>query len=233
MKFALVNGKRTHINDVPKGTIGYDCWFNEYKVKACKGHYMQYWKYADSHPVLPKGYENETEWHQCWKSVIKDEYCEVVCGENKEHRADILTNDYTIEIQYSPIEYETALERTKFYFELKGNRTIWIVNAYKPYANNYIITELDKEDKERKRFFIKWKYPKKWAVDISHLKNANVFLDISPTARNLILLWKHKNILYGQWVLKNKFFSDYLKSYSNCINNFEDVFKNLNLKDYL
>ena len=61
MKYAIVNGVKTNIRDVKKGTIGLDCWYRDYQVKACKGHYMQYWKYIDQKQVLPEGYENETD----------------------------------------------------------------------------------------------------------------------------------------------------------------------------
>ena len=92
MKYAIVNGVKTNIRDVEKGTIGFDCWYRDYQVKACKGHYMQYWKYTDQKPVLPEGYENETEWHECWKKLVNDECCEAICGGSNEHRADILTD---------------------------------------------------------------------------------------------------------------------------------------------
>lgn len=229
MKFAIVNGQRTNIRDVKKGTIGFDCWYRDYQVKACKGHYMQYWKYVDETPILPDGYENETEWHECWKKIVHDEYCEVICGENNEHRADILTNDYAIEIQYSPISYEAARERTYFYHALKGHRTIWIVNVYKAWRNKRIITSKPIDGK----FQINWNYSKKWVVDISNLTNSNVFLDISPSAKNLILFWKHDNELYGKWVEKNNFYEMYLRAFSNPIDDFNSVFSDIKISDYI
>lgn len=228
MKYAIVNGVKTHIKNVEKGTIGFDCWYRDYQVKACKGHYMQYWKYIDEKPVLPEGYENETEWHECWKLLLKDEYCEVVCGKNNEHRADILTDKYAIEIQYSSISYDAARERTDFYHALKGRRTVWIINTYKAWRNKRITTSKPNNGS----FQINWLYPKKWAIDISHLTNSSVFLDISPTAKNLILIWKHKDIIFGKWVEKNTFFETYLGAYSNPIEDFKTVFERLNIYDY-
>ncbi len=32
MKYALVDGKRRHIQDVERGTHGFDCWFQDYEV---------------------------------------------------------------------------------------------------------------------------------------------------------------------------------------------------------
>ena len=229
MKFAIVNGIKTNIRDVEKGTIGYDCWYKTYQVKACKGHYMQYWKYVDEKPILPEGYENETEWHECWKSAVKDEFCEVVCGNNNEHRADILTPHNAVEIQYSSISYDAAHNRTVFYHDLKERRTIWIVNAYKAWRKKRIVTSKPINEK----FRIEWVYPKKWVVDISHLKNSNVFLDISPTANNLILLWKHEDALYGKWIEKNHFYDQYLKDYSYPIDDFKSLFSKLKIDDYI
>ena len=229
MKYAIVNGVKTNIRDVEKGTIGFDCWYRDYQVKACKGHYMQYWKYIDQKPVLPEGYENETEWHECWKSTLKDEFCEVICGENNEHRADILTDNHAIEIQYSSISYEAARERTDFYHNLKERRTIWIVNVYKAWRNKRILTSKPVNG----QFLIKWNYSKKWVVDISNLTNSNVFLDISPTAKNMILIWKHNNELYGKWVEKNCFYKTYLEAYSNHTNDFKSIFSDLKIDDYI
>lgn len=135
MKYALVNGKKTNIKDVDRGTIGNDCWFQDYQVKACKGHYMQYWKYDGEKPNFPIGYENETDWHEAGKIVVKDEYREVVCGENREHRADIYTKKNVIEIQYSSISFDAVRGRVNFYKELTGNRVVWIVNAYSARKN--------------------------------------------------------------------------------------------------
>lgn len=229
MKFAIINGQKTNIRDVDKGTIGFDCWYRNYQVKACKGHYMQYWKYVDEKPTLPDGYENETEWHECWKKLVCDEYCEVICGENNEHRADILTSNHAIEIQYSSISYEAARERTDFYYALKNRRTIWVVNVYKAWHNKRIITSKPANGK----FQIKWNYPKKWVVDISNLTDSNVFLDISPSAKNLILFWKHDNNLYGKWVEKNSFYEKYLKAFSNPIDDFNSIFSDIQIADYI
>ena len=53
MKYAVVDGKLTHVNKVPKGTIarefGYyfrSFGYSNYPVIACKGKYRSYWKYV-------------------------------------------------------------------------------------------------------------------------------------------------------------------------------------------
>ncbi len=227
MRYALVNGIKTHINNVPKGTIAFDCWFKNYRVKACKGYYMQYWKYIDERPMLPDGYENETEWHECWKKTVRDEFCEVVCGDNNEHRADILTDKEAIEIQYSPISYEAARDRTLFYNKLKGRRTIWIVNVYKSCRDRRIETK-----KINNETIVEWKYEKKWVVDISHLKSSDVYLDLSPKSDKLLKIWKHNEVLYGKWIKKNDFYNKHMKEYSGKNDDFSSVFTKLDSKDY-
>jgi len=148
MKYALFNGEKTHAKNVESGTIGNDIWFPDYKVKACVGKYRQYWKYIDSSPQLPKGYEPESEWHAMWKKPILDSHCDVICGDNREHRADIKTNEYVIEIQKSPMDGFEVIERNKFYKNLSGNRLVWIVNIEKPWKR--INTELVKGEKDLK-----------------------------------------------------------------------------------
>lgn len=228
MKYAIVNGVKTNIRDVEKGTIGFDCWYRDYQVKACKGHYMQYWKYVDQKPALPEGYENETDWHECWKKLVKDECCEVICGDNNEHRADILTDKEAIEIQYSSIAFEAAYERTVFYNNLKARRTIWIVNAYKSCRDRRI--EVKKNNNNE--IIVNWKYAKRWAVDISHCGTSDVYLDLSPTSDKLLKIWKHDGVLYGKWIKKHDFFNQHLKEYSDEIDDFNKVFARLNSRDY-
>lgn len=46
MKYAIVNGVRTHISKVEKGTVGKEFGYRDAMVKACKGKHKQYWKYV-------------------------------------------------------------------------------------------------------------------------------------------------------------------------------------------
>lgn len=230
MKYALVNGKRKSIYDVKKGQLGYDCWFQEYQVIACKGHYLQYYKYVNEKPILPEGYENETEWHAVWKKAFKDEYVEVVCGDNNEHRADIKTPDHIIEIQRSPISFDAAFKRSEFYCELNNNnKMIWIVNAYDPWYKRRISFEKIGDD-----LILQWNYQKKWVVDISGLLSTHVYLDLFPNSKNLLRIWKHNNRVYARWESKNYFFDKYISSYSDySYDEFIDFFNNLNKFDYI
>jgi len=229
MKYALINNRKVHINNAERGAIGYDCWFSQYSVKACKGHYMQYWKYVDEKPILPEGYENETDWHVAWKDSLRDEYVEVICGENNEHRADIKTPDFVIEIQKSPISYDAAKERSFFYSKLnKDTRMVWIVNVYSSCLKRYINTL-----KQGNRLLINWKYKKKWVVDISGLKSTHVYLDLSPKAENMLRIWKHDDNLYGKWESKKDFFNTYIAPYSDSTyEHFYERFKSIKASDY-
>lgn len=231
MKYAYVNGQKTHIKDAERGTLGRDCWFLDYEVKVCKGLFMQYWKYTDAKPILPTGYENETEWHAAWKAAIDDECCEVVLGPNREHRADIRTQNHIIELQYSPIDIRDILERTAFYRDITNRRVIWVVNVYKARKDKRIETIKDLTDKDR--FFAKWKYPQKWVVKICEPTDNHVFLDISPTADNLILLWSYHGQLFGKWVRKDSFYDKYLRGVGTSKEDFLRAVKDVDIKKFL
>lgn len=213
MKYALVNGTKTHAKDVISGTLGKDIWFTDYKVKACVGKYRQYWVYLDGKPNIPHGYEPESEWHSAWKTSVKDEYCEVICGENREHRADIRTSEYVIEIQKSPIDGWAVIARNKFYMELMGNRLVWVVNVEEPWKKKRFNTEFDKKSKDG-RFIIKWSYAWKWVIEIAVTKDTFLFFDFNRTNNKLIMMWKYDKTLYGKWVSKVDFFNLYLKGVS-------------------
>lgn len=209
MLYALVSNIRTHISDAPRGTIGYDPWHPQIRVIARKGEFRQFWRYLDPVPEFPSGYEQETEWHVAWKSRISPEYCEVVVGDNREHRADILTLNHAIEIQQSPIDYRVAEERTKFYYDLTGRRVLWICNIFDAFKDKRFHTILIPESDGI--FEVFWKRKKLWVAELAKLPYTNVFLDLSPSAKNLILMWQHQGHLYGKWVQKADFYTTYLR----------------------
>ncbi len=155
MKYAIYKGVKTHAKDVNSGDIGHDIWFTNYQVKACVGKYRQYWKYIGDTPKLPKGYEAETEWHALYKQPISDDFCDVVCGDKREHRADIKGVNNVIEIQRKSIDGFVLEERTGFYKKLTNSRVIWVVDIQDPWKNGRIkTTPVDKY-----KFIITWK---KW-----------------------------------------------------------------------
>ena len=70
--------------------------------------------------------ESETQWHRDWQARAGLEWCEVVMGELREHRADIRRPDdgLVIELQHSYIKHEEVREREAFY----GNMW-WVFNT--------------------------------------------------------------------------------------------------------
>lgn len=232
MIYAYVNNVKTHINDVAKGTIAKDI-LTGYDVKACKGHYRQYWKYKDNSVSLPPGYENETEWHNAWKRCLKEEYVEVICGNNNEHRAAIKTDKYVIEPMLGQADYDVIKERIDFYNELTQRRVIFIVNAYKSALKHRI--DFNTKTKDGKYSIVNWKHKRKWAFDVSAYKNTNVFLDISKDKDFILRVWKYDNILYGERTTKTDFYNIYLKNYcknQGTVDEFLNGFKGLNYSDY-
>lgn len=213
MKYALVNGNKTHAKDVNSGTIGNDIWFPEYEVKACVGKYRQYWVYTNGSPILPEGYEPESEWHSSWKASLIDEFAEVVCGENREHRADILTKEYAIEIQKSRICGFAVDERINFYKHLTDRRVIWIVNVFEPWKNDRIKTSISKDGKKN-QFDIIWSRGWKWVIDIAKTTNTHLFLDVGSKGNNILKVWTFEGKLKGSWFKKVDFFDEFLKEYS-------------------
>lgn len=231
MKYALYNGEKTHARDVISGTLGNDLWYTDFEVVACVGKYRQYWKYTGEKPELPNGYEPESEWHSAWKSSIKDEFCEVVCGDNNEHRADIKTDKNVIEIQKSPIDGWAVVERNEFYEKLTGSRLIWIVNIEKPWKDKRITTTLDKNNNDG-RFIIKWSRNWQWVREIGVTKKTYLFLDFNSKNDKLIHTWIYKGEIYGKWIKKVDFFKNNLSNvlkdeFINDENQILNLFKDL------
>lgn len=213
MKFALVNGKKTHAKNVVSGTIGRDLWFPDFEVKACVGKYRQYWIYVNDSPNIPDGYEPETEWHSSWKECLFDEFTEVICGNNREHRADILTTKCVIEIQKSRICGFAVQDRIEFYKKLTNTRVIWIVNVFEPWQKGRMKTKLS-FDKNGNILDIEWEKKWSWVIDIAKTIDTNLFLDISPKGANMLKVWSYQGKLKGIWVKKTAFFETYLRPYS-------------------
>lgn len=202
MRFAIYNGVRTNARDVESGAIGKDLWYKSYDVVACVGKYRQYWKYMGAKPELPPGYENESEWHARWKSLVDDEHVEVVFGKHNEHRADIFTGYEIIEIQRSPIDIRDAKERTEFYRTIFPEvRVIWIINIVDAWKN----IDLDKATRT-----FTWKYERKWVMDLTG-KGTVIFLDYKETGKYLLKVWKHDGKYFYKYVEKKVFYKEYLE----------------------
>ena len=70
MKYAVVDGKLTHVNKVPKGTIAREFGYSNYPVIACKGKYRSYWKYVS---VNKANYASHLSMRVCFD--LKTIYC--------------------------------------------------------------------------------------------------------------------------------------------------------------
>lgn len=207
MVIAVVNGKRMRAEEAGSGALG-GCPWTGREVKAKVGEIRQYWAYVGGAPQLPEGYENESEWHYNWKFPIKDEFCEVICGENNEHRADIFGNKETvIEIQKSPIDIRLARERTLFYRKLSNKRVIWLVDAQE-YWNSRLKVHFDK--REGNVYSITWNPVRRWVVELAGSLDSNLFLDFNTKSDKLLQMWVHKKSLKGCFITKKDFFERYL-----------------------
>lgn len=212
MKYALYGGKKTRASEVTSGTIGRDIWFPDYEVIACVGQYRQFWKYKDGKPVLPEGYENETEWHASWKELLNDNSIEVIIGDNREHRADIFTGKEVIEIQKSSIDIRVANERVDFYKEKYPNtRVVWIINVEEAWKNERIKTKLISKN----MFLITWIKKKNWVYDLAYTTKTDVYLEFNRNSDKLIKSWIHEDKMLGSWFPKEKFFNFYLNDIVN------------------
>ena len=215
MQIALLNGVRTRAKDANSGDIG-ECTWSGYPVKAKVGEIRQYWSYIGESPQLPEGYENETLWHFNWKRLVNDNNCEVVFGDNREHRADIVGQGNTIiEIQKSPIDIRVVRERIEFYSNFTSDRIVWLVDATDYFKKTFDI------EKDGKFFKVKWKNKRQWTYLIAQRLDCHLFLDINYSKNYLLKTWVKKGQIYCTFYKKTRFYDDYLKEIGSCNNHNE------------
>lgn len=101
-------------------------------IAKCGLRIVRHWAHRTRSLCDP--WSEETPWHISWKSIVREERCEVVIKHsNIMHRADILGNkNIIIELQHSPISPQDILDREKFYKNM-----IWLFDAGK-FAGNII-----------------------------------------------------------------------------------------------
>jgi len=210
MQFARINGQRKRAKDVHSGDIG-KCLWTGLSVKAKVGELRQYWTYIGEKPKMPQGYENETIWHYNWKSLVKDDFCEIIFGENNEHRADIVGNNNTIiEVQLSPIDIRVVRERIEFYRKITKDRMIWIVDATKYFKNTFDI------EKSEQFFKVKWKNKRQWVYLIAQNIDCHLFLDINHKKNYLLKTWVNNGEIFCVFYEKTKFYKEYLSEVGQC-----------------
>lgn len=205
MLIAKYNNQRMRAENAGSGAVG-QCPWTDMPVKAKVGEIRQFWAYQGGY-TPPEGYENETEWHYNWKYPIQDEFCEVVCGENREHRADVIGNSNTvIEIQKSPIDIRIVRERIEFYKKLSNKRVIWVVDA-SDYWNKRLKPDFEK--REGNIYPIIWKSSRQWVKEIAKTLDTNLFLDYNCKSDKLLQMWVFNGQLKGSFIYKTEFYKRY------------------------
>lgn len=124
MRFALSNLKE-RIEPTP-GAVGFCGGCNAPMVARCGTKKVWHWAHKAQLHCDP-WWENETEWHRCWKNYFPTDWQEVPARDasGELHIADVKTpHGIVIEFQHSGIRPEEVQCRTTFY----GN-VIWIIDG--------------------------------------------------------------------------------------------------------
>lgn len=210
MLIAIHNGQRKRAEAAGRGQIG-KCPWTGLDVKAHVGAIRQFWAYVGGQPKLPPGYETESEWHLCWKELVDDAHCEVVMGQQNEHRADILgSNDTIIEIQRSVIDIRDVIDRTYFYFGQSNKRMIWVVDIQEFWKIRFFLVPTEREG----WFRVDWKPKRSWLWEIAKTPDTHLYLEFNQRNDKLLHCWIHKSEMYCKYVTKEKFFMQYIDSVS-------------------
>ena len=207
MLIALYNNQRIRAEGAASGSIGV-CPWTKLDVKAHVGLLRQYWVYVGGAPKFQNGYEPESDWHISWKATLQDQYCEVVIGQNNEHRADILGSDNTvIEIQRSVIDIRESRYRIDFYKNVTGRRVIWVVDIQEFWRKRFFIS-----DKPNSNGFytVSWKPKRTWLWDIAATPDTNLFLEFNQSSDRLLQAWIHQGVMFVKFVSKREFFMRYM-----------------------
>lgn len=208
MFLAIHNGERKRAEQTASGEIA-QCPWTKLPVKAHVGLLRQYWAYVGGAPVLPSGYEPESEWHLTWKTPIQDKCCEVIFGDNNEHRADILgSNETVIEIQRSIIDIRDSRDRVEFYQRVTDRRVIWVVDIQEFWRKRFFINE--KPDRQG-NYKVTWKPRRTWLWDLAVNTKTNLYLDFKQQNDKLLHVWVHNKVMLAKFITKAEFFERYMQ----------------------
>ncbi len=207
MLIALYNNQRLRAEAVGSGSMG-TCPWTGLSVKAHVGLLRQYWAYSGGQPNYQNGYEPESEWHITWKTLIQDQYCEVVMGANNEHRADILgSNNTVIEIQRSTIDIRDSRDRVVFYKAATGRRVVWIVDIQEFWRKRFFLSN---ESLSNGVYSVIWKPKRTWLWDLAATPDTNLFLEFNQSSEKLLQVWIHQGNMFAKFVQKKDFFMRYM-----------------------
>jgi len=207
MLIALHNGQRKRAEFAGSGARG-KCPWTGLETKAHVGEIRQYWAYVGGAPQFVNGYEPESEWHISWKWPIQDAFCEVIFGDNNEHRADILGSDNTvIEIQHSKIDIRHSRERSRFYKEQTDRRVVWVVDIQEFWQKRFFLSE--KPD-SKGYYKVTWKPRRSWLLELAITLDTNLYLEFNQRSDKLLHAWVYEGEMYARFVTKENFFLRYL-----------------------
>jgi len=206
MLLAIHANRKKRAEEAGRGEYGICPWSN-LEVKAHVGLVRQFWAYTDVKPTFDRGYEPESEWHINWKAPIKDEYCEVIFGENNEHRADILgSNNTVIEIQKSTIDIRDSRERVTFYQNATNRRVVWVVDIQEFWKKRFFL----EKSKKFGVFNVVWKPKRTWLWDLASTSGTNLYLEFNHSNNKLLHVWIYNTKMYAKYFKKEDFFNRYM-----------------------
>jgi hypothetical protein len=204
MEFALseknIRIKATH------GTIGFCELCHEALIPKCGSVKIHHWAHKSLKNCDP-WWEGETNWHREWKSVVPENFREIVVEKDgKKHRADILLQSgIIVEFQKSPLSLDERFEREIFY-----QKILWVIYFPKKKVDSIFKTEREDNriivDSFSEGFF-------------SSPHTCPVFLDFNDGE----IFWisefgpdngKRKRSLFGEIILKEDFVNNCLKGIS-------------------
>jgi hypothetical protein len=181
---------------------------NESLIPKCGQ--IKVWHFAHkSDTSCDPWFEPESKWHLNWKYLVKPEYTEVlIMKDGVRHFADIKTPDRIIELQYSPLSYESRLERESFY----GAKLIWVINQ------DPVSIKLHLKDDFSCTF--RWMHPKQWII--TNQRKYPFFLDLGDMSILKVdgikrykyetsdLQERYRTGGWGELLFKGEFLEDYL-----------------------
>jgi hypothetical protein len=148
-QFAKVEGQTVNIHQYMKGDKKAYCINNNHELIPVQGSYNKWhFRHLNSSDCCT---QKMSYWHAEWQGHFENTEVSFkqIANQIKERRADIVENDFIIEIQHSCIEKEEVLNRNHDY-KLHNKKVIWIIDGNKGIDVNTDSNILDfKED---------WKY---------------------------------------------------------------------------
>lgn len=209
MLIARYNGNRVRAEFAGSGAVGQCPWTGR-EVKACVGAIRQYWAYIGGAPRYERGYEPESDWHLSWKELVDDACCEVIFGDNAEHRADILgAEDTVIEIQRSVIDIRDSRDRVEFYKQATDRKVVWVVDIREFWNKRFFLKK-----QHNGRFKAEWKPRRSWLWDLATTPDTHLYLEFNHRNDKLIHAWIHQGEMYARYLSKEDFFMRYLNEVS-------------------